>query len=343
MRRVDGLAVNQHWNRHIQALIVLVDGVRDIRDVLVRMNGDRPLTGRGLHRLRFLDEGVLGEQERIYRRRRRQERDKQQQSTRFHRTSHRARTGSHAGFGSRMVNMEPRPTSLWTPRWAPCNSAICFAMVRPSPVPPASLDRTWSARQNRSKTCGRSSGADPGARIGDRDRHFRRASGALDGHPAPGGRVLERVVDQYQQQPPQLRLVRTDGQRFRWLFQAHADVFRCSHRGRLFGKVAQERPRIQDLQGGRRLARVAPGQQQQVVDERRRALRLAQDLLHAVHQILAAPLAAQRVLGGRVDQGHRRPQLVRGIGGELPGTRERLLDPLEHLIERLGELLQLVP
>jgi len=68
---------------------------------------------------------------------------------------------NQTGDGSRIVKTEPWPTSLCTPRRAPCRSAICLAIVKPSPVPPDSLDRTLSARQKRSKMCGRSSGEIP--------------------------------------------------------------------------------------------------------------------------------------------------------------------------------------
>src|SRR5579863_2896264 len=38
-------------------------------------------------------------------------------------------------------NFEPRPTALSTHSRPPCASTMCFAMDKPSPVPPASRDR----------------------------------------------------------------------------------------------------------------------------------------------------------------------------------------------------------
>ena len=233
------------------------------------------------------------------------------------------------------VNTDPRPTSLPTSRRAPWRSAICAAIVRPSPAPPASRDRTLSARQNRSKTCGRSAAANPGAGVGHRDRHAIGTTAAADRDAAARGRVLQRVVGQDQQQPPELRLVGRDRQGAGLDVEADQDARRRRHRRGLLGRIAQQRRGIHRHERHGVLAGVTAGQLQQVVDQARRPLRLAQDLLHAVDEVVAAALAAQRVLGGGVDQRHRCPQFVRGVGRELPGARERLLDPLEHVVERL--------
>ena len=50
----------------------------------------------------------------------------------------------------------------------------------------------------------------------------------------------------------------------------------------------------------------------------------------------------QRPLGFGGDRGERRPQLVRGVGGESLLAVERAMQPIECAVERLRHLLQLV-
>ena len=65
MRRVDGLAIHQNGNRHVQALIVPVNGLRDVGEVPVGMDGDLLLAGRGPHGPRLFDVAVLRKQQRV--------------------------------------------------------------------------------------------------------------------------------------------------------------------------------------------------------------------------------------------------------------------------------------
>ena len=66
-------------------------------------------------------------------------------------------------WGSRTVKIVPRPGRLCTVMEPPCASAIHFVIASPRPVPGRSpvRERAGSARQNRSKMCGRSPGAMP--------------------------------------------------------------------------------------------------------------------------------------------------------------------------------------
>src|SRR5438309_10685993 len=68
-----------------------------------------------------------------------------------------------APFGSVTVNVVPRPGRLTTSIWPPCASAIHLQIASPSPAPARSpvRVRAVSARQKRSKTCGKSPGAIP--------------------------------------------------------------------------------------------------------------------------------------------------------------------------------------
>ena len=115
--------------------------------------------------------------------------------------------------------------------------------------------------------------------------------------------------------------------------------------------VGAGRPRVADgvqhqlgdvgrLQVERRL-RIQPGEQQQVLHERRHPARLrldaAQGVLGVGRQLVVGP-AGQ--LGVPPDRGERVAQLVGGVGdepahlglGAMPG-RQRLLDVVEHLVE----------
>jgi hypothetical protein len=69
--------------------------------------------------------------------------------------------------GSRTVQVLPSPRALTTVMSPPWAWASFRAIERPSPLPPVDRARARSARQNLSKTCGRSAAAMPSpARMG---------------------------------------------------------------------------------------------------------------------------------------------------------------------------------
>jgi hypothetical protein len=78
------------------------------------------------------------------------------------------------------------------------------------------------------------------------------------------------------------------------------------------------------------------------VHELRHALALALDHPQRVRLLLAGVRAPQEVLGVADDRGDRRPQLVAGVGGEAALGLERLLQPVEHVVDRQRQRAQLV-
>lgn len=63
--------------------------------------------------------------------------------------------------GNLIVKLVPFPTSLATSIVPPWSETICLAIANPRPLPPVRRSRAGSARQNRSNTWGRCSGAIP--------------------------------------------------------------------------------------------------------------------------------------------------------------------------------------
>jgi hypothetical protein len=179
-------------------------------------------------------------------------------------------------------------------------------------------------------------------RIRDRNDHVSRVPAALYGDSATAGREFDCVVHQDPDQPSQAVLVCPDRKRIRIDVKLDIDIFVGSHHSRLLGDVAKERLGIDSQHRGCLLAGVAPCQPQKVIDQRRGSLRLPLDLLHTGQQLVPAPLSTERVLSGGGDQRQRRPQFVGRIRRELPDPRKRLLDSVEHRVQRFGQLLQLV-
>ena len=83
-------------------------------------------------------------------------------------------------------------------------------------------------------------------------------------------------------------------------------------------------------------------QQQQTLNQAGRALRFEQNLRHIVVQIGRRTLTASGEFGGRPNDRHRRPQLMRGVGRELRHALNGGLKPLEHTIHGFRQALQFV-
>jgi len=58
--------------------------------------------------------------------------------------------------------------------------------------------------------------------------------------------------------------------------------------------------------------------------------------------LLRGALSAQRHLDPALERGQGRAELMSRIGREAPDVGERLLQPVEHRVQRLGEMVQLV-
>ena len=85
-------------------------------------------------------------------------------------------------------------------------------------------------------------------------------------------------------------------------------------------------------------ALVGPGEEEHVVDQPLHPLDLPGDDLGRRRQVTGGhALGTSQDLDLTADRGQRGSELVRGIRNERALTRERLLQPVEHVIERLGE------
>ena len=93
---------------------------------------------------------------------------------------------------------------------------------------------------------------------------------------------------------------------------------------------------------GSRSART--GRAEQVVDEPADARDLGlHQPLDAAHLVAGRVLLRGQHLELATDHGQRGTQLVRGVGDELTLARERLREPVEHVVERVGEDPDLAP
>ena len=90
-------------------------------------------------------------------------------------------------------------------------------------------------------------------------------------------------------------------------------------------------------------AGLAARERQQAVDQRLAPQHLlAHDVRGAPELVAARVRVGQRHLELGAHHGQRRAQLVRGVRHESPLARERRLEAVEHVVEGLGELAQLV-
>src|SRR5581483_1355783 len=96
------------------------------------------------------------------------------------------------------------------------------------------------------------------------------------------------------------------------------------------------------LRPHRQLAAVRAGEQQQVLGEARQTLRLLRGRANRGLELRSRPRTAQRELELAAQQGERRPQLVARVAQEAALVLERRLEPLEHVVQRLGERPDLV-
>ena len=88
---------------------------------------------------------------------------------------------------------------------------------------------------------------------------------------------------------------------------------------------------------------IAPGQYQQYLDEPLGVADGLADLDGHRDQFLARGLRpGQDDVHRRAHDGQRRAELMAGVGDELPLAGKRAVEPFEHRVEGVGELLQLV-
>ena len=202
------------------------------------------------------------------------------------------------------------------PSWC---SAIHFAIARPRPVPPAGAP---GARQKRSKTRGRSSGATPGPESSTATRRRSGVGPDEDADGATARAVADRVVDEDRDELAQARRV-ADRRRRRGIdLEPHAGRGgRLRERGcRVGGDVVEVQRHPLERDG----AGVGAGEEQQVVDQRGQVLDLGVDVDEGVADLVHGSVAVlAQVVHGSPDHGQRRAQLVARVGGELALATER--------------------
>ena len=159
------------------------------------------------------------------------------------------------------------------------------------------------------------------------DGQMRGVGGGCDVHRDRRARraVRDRVVgeDRHQLAEPQ----RIADERRRRRIEQHVHLARLGERrhrpNRLFGHLGEvDRHRLQLHD-----ARIGPGEQQQVADERGQMLDLVADVAQRLVGVADRLVAmALEVLDARSDDRERRPELVARVGRELALAAERLAD-----------------
>src|SRR5439155_23975217 len=92
----------------------------------------------------------------------------------------------------------------------------------------------------------------------------------------------------------------------------------------------------------RQLAPLGACDQEQVVCELAQAIDRLRRRLDRVAQLLGSTCVAQRELELGPQEGEWRAQLMSRVGDEVPFPLERVLEPLEHCVQRVAEPLELV-
>ena len=154
------------------------------------------------------------------------------------------------------------------------------------------------------------------------------------------GGVLADVAEQVGQHLPDPRLVRHHDQAGR---RAGPDRALRLHRPGVLDRVRDQRGQVGlgQVEGG---VPVQPGQLEQLGDQAGHPVRLLLDAAHGVRQPVLTERTLPVQLGVPADGGERRAQLVRRVRGELPhlllglpARPERLLDPVQHRVDRPGQ------
>ena len=225
--------------------------------------------------------------------------------------------------GSASTNIAPPPGASATDTVAPCISAMRATIDRPSPALPG---RRRSRRQNRRKICSRSAAGTPGPRSLTRN-----AAGGVDidldrgAGRGMGQRVLDQVADRA-------------ADRVGIAAHQHRPA-RAGHRHRLVAATAR---------AGRGTRRSRPRRRPGRRFRRRRSSKVSSSAISSswlTSRLMFSTSCAQRLrqfaVGDHVDlgaqDGQRRAQFVRGIGGEFALAAEPFLEPVERLIDRMHQ------
>ena len=142
---------------------------------------------------------------------------------------------------------------------------------------------------------------------------------------APDRAVADRVVDEDRDELAQAGGVAgdLDGRRI----ERDPDLRLGGQPGQRAARVGGDVGQVDRLAGELDGPRVAPGEQEQVLDERGQVVGLGGDVVDRRADLADRLVGvAPEVLGARPDDGQRRPQLVARVGGELALVAERVAD-----------------
>ena len=195
-------------------------------------------------------------------------------------------------------------------------------MARPRPVPPG---RASGARQNRSKTCWRSVGRDPRPVVVDHQDRFPALGPDGHRHHSPDRTVADRIVDEDRHELAQPGRIADDLDGTG--VERDPDLRPGRQPGQAGGRIGRHVGQVDGLAGQLDRARVAPGEQEQVLDERGQVIGLGRDVVDGradlADRLVRVPA---EVLGAGPDDGQGRPQLVAGVRREFALVAERVPD-----------------
>ena len=179
--------------------------------------------------------------------------------------------GQRGSIGSRTAN-SVWPGLLVTLTSPPCAATTATTIARPSPVLPSCRDRDAEPRANRSKTCGSRSRGMPGPVVDHRQRAVPRSRRpSADGHRGARRRVRAGVGEQVGEHLGEPR--RVAGHRDRLVGQVELPAVVRARGVRVAHGVEDQAGQV-DVGALQRPSGVEPGEQQQVLDQRRHPLGL---------------------------------------------------------------------
>ena len=165
--------------------------------------------------------------------------------------------------------------------------------------------------------------------------HFHRIGQQPHRHAALG-RVLDRVADQVAQGHRQRRFGRID-HAAALAFHAQLDGLAAK-----LGAVRVEQLLHHARDIGTAMAALVAREQQQRADQVGALLFGTLDAQQALMDLLVQPRLAEQQLGGAADHRQRRAQLVADVGVELAVALHHFGEPRRIIVERLGQLADLV-
>ena len=236
------------------------------------------------------------------------------------------------------MRLTARPPSGWlrTSRWAPCAVLTDWAIDRPRPTPPSGC---FVIRRNGSASVGTAPGGTTGPLLAMRSSAPPGYRDGRDADPAARLVVPDRVVDEVPDHALDELLItgRLGRPEVRLDPQPQPGD---AGRGQLQGVLGHRRE-VQQLAA--RHALVADGQDQQRLDHVLGPVDGPADAGgHVLELAGGAVRLGQDDVDGGAHHGQRGAQLVRGVRDEPALRGERQVESLQHVVEGVGQLLELV-